>query len=78
MHYTINIDDSDPMAKSIINMLKEFAKTHSFVDISASENEIQKNIAEELDARLDYIQKNPYEGDSWENVKKRLLSKGAT
>lgn len=75
MYYTIKIDDSEPMAQSIINMLKELAKEHSFLDISSSESQLQDNIVEELNARYEYVMKNPEEGDSWENVKRRLLSK---
>lgn len=75
MHYTVNIDDTEPMAQSIINMLKELAKEHSFLDISISQSQIQDNIIEELEARYEHVLNNPEEGDSWENVKKRLLSK---
>lgn len=75
MHYTIKIDDADPKAKSIINMLKELAKDYSFLDISASGSHIQDNIIQELESRYEHVLKNPEEGDSWENVKKRLLSK---
>jgi hypothetical protein len=75
MYYTIKIDDTNPMAHSIINMLKELAKEHSFVDISTTDSEIQENIVQELESRYEQVLKNPEEGDSWENVKKRLLSK---
>ena len=75
MHYTIKIDDTDPMALSIVNMLKELAKEHAFLDISTSDSKVQDNIAEELEARYEHVLRNPEEGDSWENVKKRLMSK---
>lgn len=75
MHYTIKIDDTDPMAHSIINMLKELAKEHSFLDISISDSQVQENIVKELEARYEHVLNNPEEGDSWENVKKRLAAK---
>ena len=75
MEYTIKIEDSSPIAKSIINMLKELAKEHPFLDISFSVSEVQNTIVEELEARYKFVMENPEEGDSWEDVKKRLLSK---
>jgi hypothetical protein len=56
-------------------MLKELAKEHSFIDIEPIDSNVQENIVQELQSRYEYVIKHPEEGDSWENVKKRLLSK---
>lgn len=75
MQYTIKIEDSDPMGNSIIKLLKELAKKHSFLNVSVSEDRVEENIVKELNSRYEHLLENPEEGDSWENVKARLLSK---
>ena len=75
MQYTIKIEDTDPMGNSIIAMLKELAKEHSFLHVTPMQAEVEENIVRELESRYEYVLKNPEEGDSWENVKARLLAK---
>jgi hypothetical protein len=75
MQYTIKIEDTDPMGNSIIAMLKELAKEHSFLHVEPIQAEVEENIVRELESRYEYVMKNPEEGDSWENVKVRLLAK---
>ncbi len=75
MQYTIKIEDTHPMGNSIIAMLKELAKEHSFLNVTPSQAEVEENIVRELESRYEYALKNPEEGDSWENVKARLLAK---
>ncbi|MFV0269072.1 MAG: hypothetical protein ACK5HT_18250 [Draconibacterium sp.] len=74
MHYTIKIEDSNSVAKSIVSMLKELSREYEFMSVHPEEGDVEEDIANELDARYDFVVKNPTEGDSWEEVKKRLLS----
>ena len=74
MSFTVKIDGDSPKAQSIINMLKELAKDYSFLSIMEDEDELNKNILEEIDARIEYMKNHPNEWKSWEEVKKDLLN----
>ncbi|WP_147384338.1 hypothetical protein [Maribellus luteus] len=54
-------------------MLKELSREYEFMSVHPEEAHVEENIANELDARYDFVVKNPNEGDSWEEEKKRLL-----
>ncbi len=73
MNFTIKIDDSNPKAKSIINLLRELAKDYSFLSIEEDVG-LSENIVQELESRYQYVIENPEDGKSWEEVKKNLLS----
>lgn len=75
MQYTINIEDSDPMGNHIIGLLKELAKEYACLEVAPMISTIEENIANELDSRHKYVLENPEKGDSWENVKARLLAR---
>ncbi|WP_346864198.1 hypothetical protein [uncultured Draconibacterium sp.] len=74
MSFTVKIDGTSPKARSIINMLKELAEDYSFLSILEDKDELPDNIAQELDARYEYLLKHPEEGESWDKVKKDLLN----
>lgn len=74
MSFTVKIDGDSPKAQSIINMLKELAKDYSFLSIMEDEDELNKNILEEIDARIEYMKNHPNDWKSWEEVKKDLLN----
>ena len=74
MNFIVKITDNSPKAKSLINMLKELAKDYSFLNIAEDSNSIQQNILNELDARSEYMNKHPEDGESWEKVKNDILN----
>lgn len=74
MQYTVHIDDSNPVAQSIVSLLKELAREYEFVTVFPSESEVGENIVNELKSRYELVVENPETGDSWEVVKKRLLA----
>jgi len=74
MHYTVHLDDSNPVAKRIVSLLKELSRDNEFVTILPSDSNVEENIVNELKSRYEYVEQNPDEGDSWEVVKRRLLS----
>ncbi len=73
MNFTIKNDDSNPKAKSKINLLRELAKDYSFLSIEEDVG-LSENIVQELESRYQYVIENPEDGKSWEEVKKNLLS----
>ena len=73
MQYTVHIDDSNPVAKSIISLLKELARENEFVSVLPSDSNVDENIVKELRSRYEFVEENTDAGDSWEVVKKRLL-----
>ena len=73
MNFTVKINDSETKAKSIINMLKELAKDYSFISITEDKTDLSEDIVQELDARHAYMEENPNEWKSWEEVKNNLL-----
>ena len=54
-------------------MLKELAQDYSFLTISEDPDEIQQNILQELDARIEYMEKHPDEWKTWEEVKNNIM-----
>ena len=73
MRYTFSLDDSDPKARSLINLLKELNKDYKFIRVQDDllfdeENPIIKD-------ELMYRQEKTlevHEGKSWEYLKKEL------
>ena len=75
MNYTIKINDNNPKASSIINMLKELANDYQFLNICEEDSELSEVMEKELESRYKYVIKNPDVGKSWEEVKNNLLEK---
>lgn len=75
MIYTIKIDSNETKAKSIVNLLKELAKDYSFIRIIEDNHELSPDMVEELEFRYNYMLEHPEDGESWEVVKDRILSK---
>lgn len=77
MYYIVRIDSNETKAQSVINLLKELAKDYSFISIVEDNQELTPDIVEELEFRYNYMLEHPEDGESWEVVKNRILSKGA-
>jgi len=75
MNYTIKIDGNQTKAQSIINFLKELAKDYSFISVIEDNQELTPDMVEELEFRYNYMLDHPEDGESWEVVKNRILSK---
>lgn len=75
MQYIVQIEDSDPVAQSIVRLLKELARDYEFVTVLPTDSNVDENIVNELQSRYEFVRENSEAGDSWEEVKKRLLSK---
>lgn len=74
MSFTIKIDEVSPKAKSIITMLKELAEDYSFIEIIDEGQSISENVVQELEARYNKMIEHPDNSESWEKVKRELLS----
>lgn len=75
MNYIIKIDDKNPKAKNIINLLNQLAEDYSFMSIMTDKNELPENIVKELESRYKYVTEHPEDGKSWEEIKEKLLKK---
>lgn len=70
--YTIKISDSSPQATSIINMLRALAQDYDFLQIIEDPPTLTPDQEKELNRRLEYLNKNPAVGKTWEEFEKDL------
>lgn len=75
MNFTVRIENNNQKAQSIVNMLKELAKDYSFISITEDNQELSPDMVEELEFRYNYMLEHPEDGESWEVVKNRILTK---
>jgi len=73
MKFTFSIDDTDPKARSIINLLKELNKDYNFIRVSEEVlfDEDSSIVKEELLYRQNKTLE-VQEGKSWNYLKKEL------
>ncbi len=78
MTYTIEISDTDPKSKSIIEMFKMLALDYDFLKIVKSDDNLdfmtdfQK---EDFEKRYNYTVQNPNEGKTWEEIEAKYFKK---
>jgi len=73
MRYVFSIDDKDPKARSLINLLKELNKDYDFIRVS--DEVFYDEEKEDIKEELQYRQKKTLqvqEGKSWDYLKKEL------
>lgn len=75
MGYTIKISGNSARAKSIINMLKTFEKEFEDIQIfedhsTYASDELSPELLQELDRRMEYMEKHPEAGKTWDEIKK--------
>ena len=73
MRYVFSIDDKDPKARSLINLLKELNKDYDFIRVSDEVfyDEEKDDIKEELLYRQDKSLQ-VQDGKTWDYLKKEL------
>ncbi len=79
MIYTVEIDQTNKQALSIINMLKALSLDSNFLKIYEKNKDTDTSLTfeqdQELNSRYEQVIKNPTIGKSWEEVEQNLLSK---
>jgi glutaredoxin-related protein len=77
MSYLIEISETSPKAKSIINMLKMLSLDYDFMQITKTDDNLDfmtTSQKEEFEKRYNYTINNMEEGKTWEEIEQKLLS----
>ncbi len=78
MTYTIEIKETSPQARSIINMFKMLSLDYDFMQITKTDDNLDfmtDSQKEEFDKRYNYTIKNMDKGKTWEEIEHKYLTK---
>ena len=78
MTYTIKINETNPKAISIINMLKMLAIDYDFMQIFETQDNLDfmtKIQKQEFEKRYNYTIQHMDEGKTWDEIEQKMLAK---